>query len=180
MAFLPEHDRARAVVARVRPGRADDAAAARIERVVDRQRHGAEHARHLAFRRYRGEALRVFLVDEAGREPAFPPARRGHDGGEEAEVVADALDDEAIERVGLGRDGGGTVRPEGDQLGDHRIVVHRDLAALRHAGIDAGDALALAPGRRRLEDGEPPGRGGQSRAPGPRRRSASRPPSPGA
>ena len=46
-----------------------------------------------------------------------------------------------------------------DQLGDHRIVVHRNFAALDHAGVDARHAFALAPGRRRLEGGEPAGRG---------------------
>ena len=42
-----------------------------------------------------------FLGDEGGGQLALAPARMLHDRGEERDVVADALDGEGVERVGL-------------------------------------------------------------------------------
>ena len=54
-----------------------------------------------------------------------------------ADVVADALDGEGVERMRLGGDRLVAAPGMGDQLGDHRIVVERDLAALVDAGVVA-------------------------------------------
>ena len=56
-----------------------------------------------------------------------------------------------------------------DQLGEQRVVVHRDLAALGHAGVDA-DARA----RRLAIEQQRPGLRQEARAPGPRRRRGTR------
>ena len=61
-------------------------------------------ARHGAGRRHALKALGKFLGDESGRQLACAPARMLHDRREERNIVADALDGESIERVGLGVD----------------------------------------------------------------------------
>ena len=78
------------------------------------------------------------------------------DRGEEGDVRRRPLHDESVERLGEPCPRLVAVRAVGDQLGDHRVVVHRHLAALEHAGVDAHFAGAL---RRRAELDEPPGRG---------------------
>ena len=83
------------------------------------------------------EAVGKFLGDEAGRKAARLPARMRHQGREERDVVADAVDHERIERVGLRRDRLRAGRRVGDELGDHRIVVERNFAAFGHAGVVA-------------------------------------------
>ena len=49
----------------------------------------------------RGKALGEFLGDEAGRQIARAPALVLHQRGQEGNVVADAVDDEGVERVRL-------------------------------------------------------------------------------
>ena len=49
----------------------------------------------------RMEAVGEFLGDEAGREFAGAPARMRHQRRQERNIVADAVDDEGVERVGL-------------------------------------------------------------------------------
>ncbi len=44
------------------------------------------------------KAVREFLGDEAGRKPPLAPALMRHQGGEERDVVADAVDGEGVER----------------------------------------------------------------------------------
>ena len=81
------------------------------------------------------EAVGIFLGDETGRDPALAPARMRHKCGEERDVVADAFEFETVERLGHGIDGGEPVGRVGAELGDHRVVEHRDLRALGNAGI---------------------------------------------
>ena len=60
-----------------------------------------------------------------------------HQRGLERDVRRNAADDETVQGVahaGNGLLAGGAVH---DQLGDHRIVEHRDFAAVVDAGIDA-------------------------------------------
>ena len=47
------------------------------------------------------EAVGKFLGDEAGRQLAGAPTRMRHQRREERNIVADAVDDEGVERVGL-------------------------------------------------------------------------------
>jgi hypothetical protein len=70
----------------------------------------------------------------------------GHQGGEERHVVRHAADIELVERAAHAVDRLDPRLAVGAELGDHRIVEHRDLAALVHAGIDAhvGARLGLA------------------------------------
>src|SRR6266700_612589 len=119
------------------------------EHVIDRRSHRGDPARHLAVSRVGGKSLRKFLRDETGRQPALAPARMIHQCGEERNVVADTVDIERIERGRLRLDGGGARGRMGDELGNHRIVVDRNLAALLHAGVVAhGDAARAALGGR--------------------------------
>ena len=63
--------------------------------------------------------------------------------------MADAVDDEGVERVRLRGDRRGARRRVGDELGDHRIVVDRDFAAFGDAGVVAHrDAVEARLGRR--------------------------------
>ncbi len=73
--------------------------------------------------------------------------------------MADAVDVEGVERLRLRRDRLCAGVGVGDELGDHRIVVDRDFAALVDAGVVAhGDAGGGALGRRAILH-EAPGRG---------------------
>ena len=91
----------------------------------------------IVVRHHRGvEALRILLGDEAGVEVAGLEARMLHQRRLERDVRRDAANDEAVQRVahpGNRLFAGGAVH---DQLGDHRVVEHRDLAAVVDAGID--------------------------------------------
>jgi hypothetical protein len=78
-----------------------------------------------------------------GREAAFAKPRMAHERGLEHEVARDAADDERVERLAHAIRGRLARRRVHDQLGDHRVVVHRDLAALVHAGVDAHLACGL-------------------------------------
>jgi hypothetical protein len=97
----------------------------------------------------RGKSLGEFLRDKAGRQIALAPARMVHQRREEWNVVADAIDIERIERARLRLDRSGTRWRMGHELGDHRIVIDRDLAALLHPGVVAhGDAVVACFRRR--------------------------------
>ena len=61
----------------------------------------------------------------------------------EYEVARDAADHERIERLAHALDGGVARGAVHHELGDHRVVVHRDLAALVDAGVDAHAAFDL-------------------------------------
>ncbi len=74
-----------------------------------------------------------------------------HQRRHERNVVLNAVDVKRIERVGLGIDGRDSRRTMGHELGDHRIVVHRDLAALFDAGIVTNrEAIGRALGGRAI------------------------------
>jgi hypothetical protein len=94
----------------------------------------------------------------AGRELRMRQQRRL-----ERHVAGDASDHERVERLAHARDGVRPVTAVHDQLGDHRVVVHRDLATLVHTGVHPhATAFGHGPGRvqRRLgraERDEPPG-----------------------
>ena len=83
-----------------------------------------------------GEAVRVMLGDEAGVEVAGHELRVRQQRRLERDVALHALDDEAIERLTHAGDGIRAVLAVHDQLGDHRVVEHRDLATVDDAGID--------------------------------------------
>ena len=108
---------------------ARDAALALVEEVVDRRRDRRQAPRGLALRRRRLEPARELLGDEARGQPPLAPARVLHQGGQERNVVADALDREGVERARLRVDRLLARRRMRHQLGDHRIVKDRDLAA---------------------------------------------------
>jgi hypothetical protein len=81
---------------------ARNTALALVEPVVDRRGDRHENVRGLAGGRRRLEALAELLGDEVRREPALPPARVGHHGGQERDVVPDPVDREAVEGRPLG------------------------------------------------------------------------------
>ena len=66
-----------------------------------------------------------------------------------------AADQEVVERARHALDGGGAVLAVGAELGDHRVVEHRDLVAFAHPGVVAHrDGLVVA-FRRRLVAHQP-------------------------
>ena len=91
------------------------------------------------------KAAGEFLGDEAGGQRSRLPTRMLHQGGKKRDIVADALDGEGVERIGLRRDRLLAGRRMGHQLGDHRIVIERDFAAFGDAGIVAHGDAARAP-----------------------------------
>ncbi len=133
-------------------------ALAHVLDVIDMRGDGGHDELRLAGRDERGEPIGEFLGDEAGRQLPRAPARVLHQRGKEGDVVADAVDDEGVERVGLRLDRADPIAGVGHQLGDHRIVMHRDFAALVDAGVVAHrDPLDVSLGRRAVFD-QPPGR----------------------
>ena len=114
-----------------------DAALAAVELVVDRRGDGRQPVGQLALRLHRLEPVRELLGDEARRQRTRAPALMRHQRRQERDVVADALDREGVEGPGLRVDRLQPRRRVGDQLGDHGIVVDRDLAALVDAGVVA-------------------------------------------
>src|SRR5690606_4961928 len=83
------------------------------------------------------EAVGILLLNEGRRQIALTPARVLHQRGQERNIVLDALDIEGIERLRLKLDGRLARWRVRNELGDHRVVVHGDLATLGHAGVDA-------------------------------------------
>src|SRR6185437_3276049 len=110
--------------------------------VVDRGSDSGKHLCCLALRGMSMKAAGKFLSDEGGRELAGMPARMRHQGGEKRNIVANAVDDERIERIALARNGGGASWCVCYEFGDHRIVEKRNLAAFDDPGIIAhGNAI---------------------------------------
>ena len=109
--------------------------------VGDDRDHAGDHREvgdQLRVGRRAVEAFGIFLGDEAGRDVAVAEARVLHQRGEEIDIVADAVDHELVERGDLRVDRRFARRRPGDQLGDHRVVEHADLAAVGDAVVDRG------------------------------------------
>lgn len=87
-----------------------------------------------------GEALRVEVRNERGSVLTVPEGLVRKDALTEADVVSDALDDVLIESTVQDVHGTLTVLAPRDQLGDHGIVIHADLAAFLDAGVNADAA----------------------------------------
>ena len=60
-----------------------------------------------------------------------------HQGREEGNIVRNAPNVIRVKRTAHAPDRFVAGPPAGDQLGDHRVVIHADLVALVYAGIDA-------------------------------------------
>jgi hypothetical protein len=96
------------------------------------------------------------LGNEAGVELAAHKPGMRQQRGLERDVAADATNDEAVERLAHLGNRIKAVLAVHDELGDHRVVVHRDLATIDHARVDAHavqvGGVGLVHGlRRRLE-----------------------------
>src|SRR6478672_940035 len=137
---------------------ARDPSLAFAEHVIDRRTDRREPSRDLAFRSARRKSLWKLLGDKAGRQVALAPARMVHQGRQERDVVADAVYVERIERMRLRLYRRGTRGRMGHELGDHRIVIDRDFAALLHAAIVANGHAVYARFRGRAIFHEPPDR----------------------
>ena len=87
--------------------------------------------------RRRAEPRGVVLCDESGVEITGGEARMREQRRLERDIARDAADHETVERLTHARDRLVTVPTVHDELGDHRVIVHGDLAALVDAGIDA-------------------------------------------
>src|SRR5262249_61888888 len=101
----------------------------------------------LALRRLSAKTARKLFSDKAGGELSGPPAWMSHEGSNERDVVANAVDNECIECVALCRDRCTARRGMGHQFGDHRVVVEGDLTAFIDARViayrDAVDSSLL-------------------------------------
>ena len=128
--------------------------ALRVHAVRHRRQH-AEEDRIVVRHCLGAEALGVLLGDEASVEVAGNELRVREQRGLERDVRVDAADREGIEGLPHLRDRLAPVAAVHDQLGDHRVVVHRDLAAFVDAGVDTHP---FELGRRRVLH-EPAGRG---------------------
>ena len=129
--------------------------------MIDRSRNGGHGVRHRAVRGRAFEPARKFLGDESRAQLAITPARVLHNGGKERNIVADALNGEGVERVRLGLDRSKPRSSVSDELGDHRVIVERNLASLRDAGVVAnGDPVANLLWRRAVAH-QPPDRWGK-------------------
>ena len=118
--------------------------------VGDHRDHAGDHREvgdQLRVRRRALEALGIFIGDEVGREVTFAEARVLHQRGEEIDIVADAVDHELVERLRLRVDRLHSRRRPGDQLGDHRVVKHADLAPVGDAVVDSDADLLSSLGR---------------------------------
>ncbi|KAF0160765.1 MAG: hypothetical protein FD160_4200, partial [Caulobacteraceae bacterium] len=102
------------------------------------------------------ETLGEFLGDQVGGKLPLGEARQLDQRGEERDVVAQPPDMERVERGAKPLRGLCARGPARHQLGDHRVVEHRNLAALVDAGIDADMGVLLG----RAVAHQPPG-GGQ-------------------
>ena len=89
------------------------------------------------------EPVRIFLGDEGGGHVAADEFWMIHHRRQERQVVADAFDLKTVQRHAHCLDRLRAGRGPGAQLGDHRVVIHADLAALINAGIVAHRRLAL-------------------------------------
>ena len=114
------------------------------------------------FRLRQGHALKavgIFLGDEGRGHVARTELRMIHHGRQERQVMPDPFHLERVERLAHPLDRLVPRRRPCAKLGDHRVVIHADLAAL----IDAGIVTHHARGRRRLDrravTGQPPDRG---------------------
>ena len=118
---------------------------------------------------------REVLGDEVGGQPPLGGTRMVHERCEERDVVADP----AITKASSARRSAASQRRgprPGDQLGNHRVVVGRDLGALLDTRHRPGCRAAPRAGGSELADRSTAG----SCAAGPRRRCAPRWPSPSA
>eukprot|EP00050_Salpingoeca_kvevrii_P020708 m.101869 g.101869 ORF g.101869 m.101869 type:complete len:422 (-) comp8978_c2_seq1:355-1620(-) len=95
------------------------------------------------------EALGVDLGDKVCGDIAADEAGLADNVAEKGDVVVDAADDVRVEGALHLLDGVLAVLAVGDELADHGIVVHADLAALDDASVDA-DAGEAGIGRRGL------------------------------
>src|SRR5208283_2132603 len=99
-----------------------------IADMVHQGRDARQLMRELARRLLRRKTARILFRYEARRELAGAPALVRHQRGEEGNVVANAVNDEAVERAGLSLYRGEAVRSMRHELGDHRVVMDRDFA----------------------------------------------------
>ena len=74
--------------------------------------------------------------DKAGVEIARHKLRMGQQRRLKRNIAADAADHKSIERLAHFGNRLGTVLAVHDELGNHRVVVHRNFAAVLHAGVD--------------------------------------------
>ena len=88
------------------------------------------------------KAVGIFFGDKRCGDVARPKARVIHHGGNKRQVVTDAFHLERVQRQSHLINRGVACCTPGAQLCNHRVIEHRDLAALKHAGIIAHHAAA--------------------------------------
>ena len=102
--------------------------------------------RRNAFKAVRKLVLDIGCRDVSGAEPGLI-----HDRGHERDIVLNTFDVEAVERCSLNVERLVAVLAVRDQLGDHRVIEHRDLIAFAHTRIEAYRAAIQRSFHRRME-----------------------------
>ena len=94
------------------------------------------------------ETLAVVLRDKSGVELPARKVRVTDQGGLKRDIAADAANQKPIKRLAHLLDRIRAIATVHDQLGDHRVIKHRDFAALVDAGIDPdATEMIIAVGR---------------------------------
>ena len=94
------------------------------------------------------EALAVVLRNKSGVELPARKVRVTDQGGLKRDIAADAANQKPIKRLAHLLDRIRAIATVHDQLGDHRVIKHRDFAALVDAGIDPdATEMIIAVGR---------------------------------
>ena len=94
-----------------------------------------------------GKGMRLAWSDKDVRESFDAVKREGlHQRRQEIDIVADAVDLKRVQRGDLRVDRRIAGRRPGDQLGDHRVVEHADLAAVCNAVVDPDSHFVVASG----------------------------------
>ncbi len=132
-----------------------DPARARRQGAVRPGRHRGDQVELLGRRRYAMESLGKLVGDIVGRYLAGLEPFLVHDRRQEGDVVAKALDVEVLQRPPHALDRIGPLRRPGAQLGDHRVVEHRNFVAFPHAGVVAHGEGQSRPFRRWLVADKP-------------------------
>ena len=104
---------------------------------MNRGGHGDQQRRIVVHDVGRMKAVGIFLGDQIRAEPPFAKPRMFDQRRKKADVVRHAADVKLVQRVAQVGNGFVASCAMRDQLGDHRIVMDRDLAPFVDACIDS-------------------------------------------
>ena len=111
---------------------------------------------------FRVKTLAVIFSNKAGVEVARDELRVGQQSRLKRNIAADAANHKAVQRLAHFANRLVSVFAVHDELGNHRVVMHRYLAAVLHTGVYTHAVKVLSVGRehgfwRRLKAHQPAG-----------------------